>query len=63
MWQGVISSSGLEVHEDLLRYLVKKETEKLFAEASAELRAAGKQAADDLLRLVLSDRYPYLNCH
>lgn len=61
--EGVISSSGLEVHEDLLRYLVKKETEKLFAEASAELRAAGKQAADDLLRLVLSDRYPYLNCH
>lgn len=39
LWQwnhseGVISATGLEVHEDLLRYLVKKETEKLFAEAS-----------------------------
>lgn len=60
--EGVISSSGLEVHEDLLRYLVKKETEKLFAEASPELRAAGKQAADDLLGLVLGDRYPKLTC-
>ncbi|MCC7502549.1 MAG: hypothetical protein IT229_08470, partial [Flavobacteriales bacterium] len=61
--EGVISATGLEVHEDLLRYLVKKETEKLFAEASPELRAAGKQAADDLLGLVLGVRYPQLNCH
>ena len=69
LWQwnqshdGVISATGLEVHEDLLRYLVKKQTEKLFAEASAELRGAGKQAAEDLLSLVLAQRYPYLNCH
>lgn len=58
--QGVITSNTLPVQEDLLRFLVRKETAKLFHEAPPALREAGDGAADQLLQLVLGEAYPVL---
>jgi malate synthase len=42
---GVITDTGLEIHQDLVRYLIKKECEKVFGQAPPELREAGSKAA------------------
>lgn len=56
--QGVVSATGLRIHGDLFRYLVKKEAEKLFTGAAPDLRDAGLKATEQLLGLVLGDRVP-----
>ena len=56
--QGVISMSGLEVHDDLIKYLIRKEEGKLFAEADAGTRTAAKTAAEELTALVLDHNLP-----
>jgi malate synthase len=56
--QGIISANGLAIHKDLMQYLVRKETTKLFLEATNALRESGEQAAEQVLALVLGEAYP-----
>jgi malate synthase len=56
--QGVITSSGLEVHDDLVRYLVKKASDKLLADPDPSFRNSGRNAGERLLHLVLADEHP-----
>ena len=64
LWQwchsskGVITSTQLEIHDDLLRYLVKKEAEKIFGESDERSRALARQAVQLTLDLVLADSVP-----
>lgn len=64
LWQwnksshGVITGSGLEVHEDLLKYLVKKECDKMFGEADERTRKAAATASARILALVTGDGPP-----
>lgn len=55
---GVVTATGLEIHDDLLRYLVRKESEKLFGESEERTKALAKQAVQLTLDLVLSDAVP-----
>ncbi len=56
--QGVITSSGLDVHDDLIKYLVRKESEKMFGEATDQIRKMASAAEKRLLEMVLSDQMP-----
>ncbi len=56
--KGSITASGLDVHDDLLRYLVKKECEKMFGEASDKIQKLARRSADDLLYAVLGEDLP-----
>jgi len=64
LWQwnksehGVITSSGLEVHDDLLKYLVRKEGDKMFGDADERTRKAATKAAGVILDLVTGDAMP-----
>jgi len=64
LWQwvhsrsGVITTSGLEVHDDLVRYLVKKESDKLMADPDPAFRTSGPNAGERLLHLVLAEEHP-----
>ncbi|MFT3885540.1 MAG: hypothetical protein QM724_08950 [Flavobacteriales bacterium] len=65
LWQwtrssyGVITDTGLEVHDDLMRYMIRKEGEKLFArEEDPALRKAGEQAVSVLTATVLRAEVP-----
>lgn len=64
LWQwclsekGLISDSGLEVHDDLVRYLVNKERTKMYASSGTALESASVQAAKELLELVLHPELP-----
>ncbi len=65
LWQwnksehGVITSSGLEVHDDLLKYLVRKEGDKMFGDADERTRAAAANAANVILGLVTGESVPF----
>jgi len=64
LWQwvhsrsGVITTSGLEVHEGLVRYLVKKESDKLMADPDPAFRTSGRNAGERLLHHVLAEEHP-----
>jgi len=66
LWQwnhspsGIITDTGLPIHAELVRFLVRKESTKLFQDATPALAAAGEQAAEHLLELVLGEAYPTL---
>ncbi len=55
---GVITDSGLEVHADLLRFLVRKESGKMFARSDARTQAVAAKAVDHLLELVNGEHLP-----
>ena len=56
--KGVITATGLEIHGDLIRYLVRKESEKLFAESDDQTKALARRAVGVMLELVLADAVP-----
>lgn len=64
LWQwnhsrhGVITGSGLDVHRDLLRYLVQKEATKMFGESDEVTRRHADQAKAVLLELITGDAVP-----
>lgn len=64
LWQwtrssyGSITDTGLDIHDDVARYLIKKEGEKLFAEAGPEVKEVGRQAVERLTQVVLGSDVP-----
>lgn len=56
--KGVITATGLEIHDDLIRYLVRKESDKLFAESDDQTKALARRAVAVMLELVLADAVP-----
>lgn len=60
--QGVITASGLDIHGDLLRYLVKKEADKLMVNLPA-FRISGKNAGERLLHYALDEACPTYGTH
>lgn len=64
LWQwahsskGVITETGLDVNADLLTYLVRKESGKMFGREDAALRKMAYLAAAQLLDLVTADELP-----
>jgi len=52
-----ITDTGLEVHADLMKYLVRKEGEKLFGKDAAQ-RDIGKEAVERLTAAILSPALP-----
>lgn len=64
LWQwshskrGVITATRLDVHDDLMRYLVRKEADKMFAESDARTKALAARAVSLTLDLVLGDEVP-----
>lgn len=64
LWQwthsdaGVISATGLEIRDHLVRFLVRKESEKMFAESGEHTRKMAARAVDHVLQLVLAEEVP-----
>jgi malate synthase len=64
LWQwshskhGVITATGLVVQKDLLRYLIQKETGKMFADADERTRQLAEQAKTQVMDLVNGDEVP-----
>lgn len=64
LWQwthsshGVITATGLDVNPDLMRYMVKKESGKIFTAGPEAYRTKPETAVARLLELVLSDTLP-----
>lgn len=64
LWQwthsdaGVITATGLEIRDHLVRFLVRKESEKMFAESDELTRKQAARAVDHVLQLVLADEVP-----
>ncbi|MDQ3100746.1 MAG: hypothetical protein M3R08_05120 [Bacteroidota bacterium] len=56
--QGVITTSGLDVHDDLIKYLVKKESEKMFGEENDRIKKLASASEKRLLELVLGKELP-----
>jgi malate synthase len=61
--QGVISATGLVIGPELLRYLVRKESEKMYGQADDRTKALAKRAVNDLLERLLSDALPIEPMH
>ncbi|MBK8226546.1 MAG: hypothetical protein IPK70_05165 [Flavobacteriales bacterium] len=55
---GVVTATGLEIHGELIGYLLRKESDKLFAEGDDRTKALAKQAVQLALDLVLGDAVP-----
>lgn len=53
-----ITDTGLEVHEDVVKYLIRKEGEKLFPKSDAVMHAHGQEAVAFFTRTVLSPEVP-----
>jgi malate synthase len=53
-----ITDTGLEIHADVVKYLIRKEGEKMFARHNPELRERAKWAVERLTRIVLSPDIP-----
>lgn len=53
-----ITDTGLEVHEDVVKYMIRKEGEKMFAQADQETRERSKDAVKRFTDLVLSPEVP-----
>ncbi len=64
LWQwlhsekGVVTATGLEIHAELIGYLVRKESGKLFVQEPPEIQAYAGDAADRLLALIMGDEVP-----
>lgn len=64
LWQwnhaqkGVITATGLDIHEDLLRYLVRKEADKMFAAEGPRTKALANQAVTLLMEVVCASEVP-----
>lgn len=56
--QGMITATKLDIHEDLLRYLVRKEADKMFVDADARTKALAGQAVALTLDLVFAPQVP-----
>lgn len=56
--RGVVTATQLDISGDLLRFLVRKESDKMFGESDARTRALAKQAVELTLDLVLADSIP-----
>lgn len=56
---GVISDSGLDVHDDLLRFLVKKEAEKMYGDAGEKQKQLARKASERLLAMLLDENLPH----
>ncbi len=55
---GVITDTGLEVHDELLKYLIRKEAQKIFGKGDAATKEASSRAVTTLTNVVLSDDQP-----
>jgi len=53
-----ITGTGLEIHAEVVKYLIRKEGEKLYAAQGPELRERAKQAVQLLTRAVLAPEVP-----
>lgn len=53
-----ITGTGLEIHEEVVKYLIRKEGEKLYATQGQELRERAKQAVLLLTQAVLAPEVP-----
>ncbi|MEZ4755681.1 MAG: hypothetical protein R2817_02510 [Flavobacteriales bacterium] len=64
LWQwthsdaGVISATGLEIRDHLVRFLVRKESEKMFGESEEHTRRMAARAVDHILEIVLAEEVP-----
>ena len=56
--QGAITATNFDIHEDLLRYLVKKEADKMFAEEDARTKSLAAQAVSLLMDLACGTEVP-----
>jgi malate synthase len=56
--QGIVTATQLDIHDDLLRFLVRKEAGKLFGEGDERTKALAQQAVQLTLDLVLGDAVP-----
>ena len=64
LWQwnksefGKISNSGLEIHDDLLRYLIKKESDKMYGRSPEPVKKLAEAAVKHILQQVTGDMLP-----
>jgi malate synthase len=64
LWQwahsakGLVTATGLDIQAGLLRFLVKKESGKMFGDADEHVKASAAKAVDQLLELVIGDDLP-----
>lgn len=56
--QGKITNSGLEIHDDLLKYLFKKESDKMYAESPDPVKKNAASAVQWILEQVTGDVIP-----
>lgn len=56
--QGTITATNLDIHEDLLRYLVKKEADKMFAQEDRRSKSLAAQAVALLMELACGAEVP-----
>ena len=56
--QGIITATKLDIHEDLLRYLVRKEADKMFTDGDARTKGLAAQAVSLTLDLVFAPEVP-----
>lgn len=55
---GVVTDTELEIHDDLVKYLIKKEGEKLFGKTETALKESCLRAVQTLTSAVLSNDVP-----
>ncbi len=53
-----ITATGLEIHNEMMKYLIRKEAEKIYAQAGAELQERARQAGLWLTDVVLCPEVP-----
>ena len=53
-----ITDTGLEIHEDVVKYMIRKEGEKMFAKAAPEIRERSRAAVKHFTETVLSPEVP-----
>ena len=64
LWQwnkseyGKITNSGLEIHDDLLKYLIKKESDKMYGKGPEPVKKRAEAAVKHLLEQVTGDMLP-----
>lgn len=55
---GMVTDTGLEIHEELITYLIRKEGQKLFSRSEAHLKEAGQRAVATLTTAMLATDEP-----
>jgi malate synthase len=55
---GIVTDTGLEIHEELMSFLIRKEGTKLFAKGDAARKEAGQRAVEMLTASVLAQEVP-----